>query len=37
MWQERSVRWFTGACEKSKEREIGDEAAQGMTGGHARA
>ncbi len=25
MWAERSVRWFTGACEKSKEREIGDE------------
>lgn len=25
MWQERSVRWFTGACEKSKEREIGNE------------
>ena len=25
MWQERSVRWFTGACEKSKGREIGDE------------
>ncbi len=25
MWQERSVRWFTGACEKSKERETGDE------------
>ncbi len=25
MWQERSVRWFTGACEKSKGRETGDE------------
>ncbi len=25
MWQERSVRWFTGECEKREGRETGDE------------
>ncbi len=34
MWQERSVRWFTGACEKREGREIGDEGRdRGLQGG----